>query len=108
MPTSNDPARPVFRPQAAVTAGSAGRADRRSRAAKRHQRRVMLALAVALLRDRRFRENVIIAVIILAALAQLAREGGTRNRARLFAWLDREPASGGRAAHDRPAIDRAA
>ena len=109
MPTSNVPAGNVQRAPGAVTAASASRTPQQSRAAKRHRRRMMLCLAVALLRDRRFRENAIVGIVILAGLAQLARESGTRAQGRLVAWLDAAPAPDDRApAYKRRAIDRAA
>jgi hypothetical protein len=109
MPTSLDSARHAHRTQGAVTAASASRAPRQSRAARRHHRRMMLYLVLALLRDRRFREDAMIGAITLAALAHLARESEARARAHLVAWWDALPAPVDRApANDRPAIERVA
>jgi hypothetical protein len=53
---------------------------------------MMLCFAVGLLENRRFRQNMIIGAITLAALAHLARENETRSRARLAAWWNALPA----------------
>jgi hypothetical protein len=68
----------------------------------------MFWLVVALLRDRRCRENAIVAIIILVALAQLAREGGARTRGRLVAWLESLPRATAEewAAIERSAVER--
>jgi hypothetical protein len=47
---------------------------------------MVLYLVLALLRDRRFREDAIIGAIVLGALAQIAREHEVHARARLVAW----------------------
>jgi hypothetical protein len=66
-------------------------------------------LILALLGDRRFREDAIVGVIVLAALVQIARESRTHARARVAAWWDARLGPAERAlANDRPAIDRAA
>jgi hypothetical protein len=70
---------------------------------------MMLYLALGLLRDRRFREDVIIGAISLAALVQLARESQVHARARLAGWWGALPGPADQAsASDRPATDRAA
>jgi hypothetical protein len=91
MATGKYSARQVHQVQGAVTAASASRTPRESRAVKRQRRKMMLYFAVALVRDRRFRENAIIAIVILAALAQIARESGASARTSLVAWLDAVP-----------------
>ena len=91
MATGIDAARHGHRTQGAVTAASAGRTPRQSRAVRRHHRAVMLYLALGLLRDRRFRQDAILGAITLAALAHVARENQARARARLAAWWDALP-----------------
>lgn len=109
MPTTTDSTRHVHRTQGAVTAASASRTPRQSRAVRRHGRRMTLYLVLALLRDRRFREDAIIGAVTLAALAHLTRESEARAWARLAAWWDALERPAERApANDRPAIDRAA
>jgi len=90
-----------------MTTASTDRTPRQAQAAKRRRRRMMLYLALALLRDRRFRENAVIAAVTLAALAQLARENQARTRARMAGWWNTQPALTGREDIDHPAIDQA-
>jgi hypothetical protein len=47
---------------------------------------IEVSAVVRLLRDRRFQQNVIVGIIVLAALSRLARENKARNIARLIAW----------------------
>jgi len=61
---------------------------------------IEVSALVHLLRDRRFQQNVIVGIIVLAALSGLARENRARNIARLVAWdkkreLRRGPAPSG-------------
>jgi hypothetical protein len=74
---------------AVISAGTNGR-TRQSGAANRKYRLIILGIelgAVArYLRSRRLRENVILGVIALAALARASRENQARALARLAAW----------------------
>jgi hypothetical protein len=59
---------------------------RRSRLARRRQRRVWLRIGLGILRSRPFHERVILAIIGAAAIARIARESQARALARLAAW----------------------
>lgn len=104
-----DSARHVHRTQDAVAAAGASASLRQSRAMRRRRRRMTLYLALALLRDRRFREDVVLGAVALVALARIARESNARARARLVAWWDALPAPDDEAPADaRPVTGRAA
>jgi hypothetical protein len=75
---------------ARAIAGSGGTA-RQARALRRRHRIVIVNIGLSLLRERRFRQRVIMGAIVLAVLARLAREDQARARARFVAWLDELP-----------------
>ena len=87
---------------ATIAAGIRGSA-RRSRAARRNHRGVLLRIGLGLLLSRPFHELVIAGVIGLAALAGLAGESQARSRARLAAWDKRQNLRYQRTAKARPA-----
>jgi hypothetical protein len=76
-------------PGGVISVAASGPARQR-RAANGHHRVITLGIeldAVAhFLRSRRFHEHVIVGVIVLAALASMARENQARTRARVAAW----------------------
>ena len=74
-----------------VPAARFGRSAGQPQAARNH-RVALLLIGLGFLRSRRVVEAVIIGVVGLAALAALARENQTRNRARMAAWLKRKSA----------------
>jgi hypothetical protein len=75
---------------ARAMAGSGGTA-RQSRALRRHHRIIIINIGLSLLRERRFRQQVIMGAVVLAVLARIARENQARARARFDAWLDQLP-----------------
>jgi hypothetical protein len=89
--------------RSASAAAGTRRSARRSRAASRNHRRVMLRIGLGLLLSRPFHELVIAAVIGLAALVGLARENQARTRARLGAWDKGQNLRYQRTAKARPA-----
>jgi hypothetical protein len=90
-------------------AANASRTPRQSQPERRHRSRFFPYLILALLRDRRFREDAIVGAIVVAALVQMAREGRTRTWSRVVVWWNAAPGVTDRAAaDDRRAIDRAA
>ena len=74
----------------AVALGQGGRPERQARAASREHRVIMLGVELdallRLLRDRQFQQNVITGIVVLAALARLAKESQTRGIVRLVTW----------------------
>jgi hypothetical protein len=64
---------------------------------------VELDALLRLLRDRRFQQNVITSIIVLAALARLARESRDRSIARLVAWDKKQDLRHQRVARPRSA-----
>ena len=73
----------------AVSAARVGRSAGQPQAARNH-RVALLLIGLGFLRSRRVVEVAIIAAVGLAALAGLARENQTRNRARMAALLKRK------------------
>jgi hypothetical protein len=77
--------------QGAVATAGANGTSRSSQAVKRRHRLMMLYLVAGLLRDRRFRQEAILAAITLAALARIVREDEVHARTRLIAWWNALP-----------------
>jgi hypothetical protein len=78
------------RTTSAVSAARFGRSAGQSQAGARNHRFALLLIGLGFLRSRRVIEAAIIGAVALAALAGLARENQTRNRARMAAWLKRQ------------------
>ena len=74
-----------------MTIGAHG-TSRQPRAVKLRHRLMTLYVVGGLLRNRRFREGLFLGAITLGALAHLAQEKETRDRARLAAWWAALPA----------------
>lgn len=108
MQMSTGSAQPVQNSHGVVATASLSRTPQQIRAAKRRRHKMMLYLAVGLLRDRRFRKDAMTAAIVLAVLARLARDSQTQARTRLADWWKALPGPGDRAQdNERPALTRA-
>ena len=68
-----------------------------SREQRLTRRLTWLAVAMGILRSRRFQDQVIVAAIVLAALAGLGRERQARAFARMLAWARKLDQQAGRA-----------
>jgi len=90
-----------------VALGHGSRRERQGRAGSREHRMIVLGVELdallRLLRDRRFQQNVITSIIVLAALARLARESRDRSIARLVAWDKKQDLRHQRVARPRSA-----
>jgi hypothetical protein len=82
--------RGAYRARGTVTGAGPGMVARQSRAARRRQRRVWVRIGLGILRSRPFHERVVLAVIAVAAIVRIAREGQARGLDRLVAWDQRQ------------------